>query len=52
VLSKGETASKAISKVLNDNWVSIPIGSEESTSFKHMRKNQFEEALFRCEDER
>jgi histone deacetylase complex regulatory component SIN3 len=27
--------------------VSIPIGSEESYSFKHMRKNQFEEALFK-----
>jgi paired amphipathic helix protein Sin3a len=32
--------------------VSIPIGSEESYSFKHMRKNQYEEALFKCEDER
>ena len=32
--------------------MSIPIGSEESYSFKHMRKNQFEEALFRCEDDR
>ncbi len=31
---------------------SIPIGSEESYSFKHMRKNQFEESLFKCEDER
>eukprot|EP01036_Dinobryon_divergens_P031603 gene31603-41035_t len=30
---------------LNDSWVSIPIGSEESSSFKHMRKNQYEEAL-------
>ncbi|KAJ1454683.1 hypothetical protein M885DRAFT_521244 [Pelagophyceae sp. CCMP2097] len=38
--------------VLNDRWVSQPVGSEESYSFKHMRKNQFEEALFRCEDER
>jgi paired amphipathic helix protein Sin3a len=38
--------------VLSDDWVSIPIGSEEAYSFKHMRKNQFEEALFRCEDER
>lgn len=37
---------------LNDQWVSIPIGSEESYSFKHMRRNQFEEALFRSEDER
>lgn len=38
--------------VLSDDWVSIPIGSEEAYSFKHMRKNQHEEALFRCEDER
>ena len=38
--------------VLNDQWVSIPIGSEESYSFKHMRKNQYEEALFKCEDDR
>jgi histone deacetylase complex regulatory component SIN3 len=33
--------------VLNDQWVSIPIGSEESYSFKHMRKNQYEESLFK-----
>ena len=38
--------------VLNNDWVSIPIGSEESFSFKHMRKNVYEEALFKCEDER
>ena len=28
------------------------MGSEESYTFRHMRKNQYEEALFRCEDER
>ena len=44
--------SEAEAAVLNDEWVSIPIGSEESSSFKHMRKNQFEEALFKCEDDR
>jgi paired amphipathic helix protein Sin3a len=38
--------------VINDGWVSIPIGSEEAYSFKHMRKNQYEEALFKCEDDR
>lgn len=38
--------------VLNDEWVSIPIGSEDTYSFKAMRKNQFEEALFKLEDER
>ncbi len=37
--------------MLNDKWVSVPTGSEDF-SFKNMRKNQYEEALFRCEDER
>jgi len=37
--------------VLNDHWVSVTTGSEDY-SFKHMRKNQYEEALFRCEDDR
>ena len=37
--------------VLNDGWVSIVSGSEDY-SFKLMRKNQYEEALFRCEDDR
>ncbi len=36
---------------LNDNWVSVTSGSEDY-SFKAMRKNQYEEALFRCEDDR
>jgi len=39
-------------KVLNAVWVSLPVGSEENTRFRHMRKNQYEEILFRCEDER
>jgi paired amphipathic helix protein Sin3a len=39
-------------KVLNDVWVSLPVGSEESYTFRHMRKNQYEETLFRCEDMR
>ncbi|KZV47993.1 hypothetical protein F511_32684 [Dorcoceras hygrometricum] len=38
-------------KVLNDRWVSVTSGSEDY-SFKHMRKNQYEESLFRCEDDR
>lgn len=38
-------------KVCNDAWVSVPTGSEDF-SFKNMRKNQYEEALFKCEDER
>ena len=37
--------------LLNDVWVGIPIGSEESYSFRFMRKNQYEEALFKCEDD-
>ncbi|GER41363.1 paired amphipathic helix protein Sin3, partial [Striga asiatica] len=36
-------------KVLNDHWVSS--GSEDY-AFKHMRRNQYEESLFRCEDDR
>jgi paired amphipathic helix protein Sin3a len=40
------------SKVLNDIWVSLPVGSEESYTFRHMRRNTYEETLFRCEDER
>jgi len=51
-LSKCSERSEEESRHLNDEWVSIPIGSEESYSFKHMRKNQYEEALFKCEDER
>jgi paired amphipathic helix protein Sin3a len=39
-------------KVLNDEWVSLPVGSEESYTFRHMRRNTFEETLFRVEDER
>lgn len=43
--------SKLGAKVLNDHWVSVTSGSEDY-SFKHMRKNQYEESLFRCEDDR
>ncbi|XP_010548113.1 PREDICTED: paired amphipathic helix protein Sin3-like 5 isoform X2 [Tarenaya hassleriana] len=38
-------------EVLNGRWVSVTSGSEDY-SFKHMRKNQYEESLFRCEDDR
>ncbi|KAK1299218.1 Paired amphipathic helix protein Sin3-like 6 [Acorus calamus] len=37
--------------VLNDEWVSIAPGIPEYSS-KRMRKNQHEEILFRCEDDR
>ena len=36
--------------LLNDAWVSVTSGSEDY-SFKHYRKNQYEEALFRAEDD-
>jgi paired amphipathic helix protein Sin3a len=39
-------------QVLNDIWVSLPVGSEESYTFRHMRRITYEEILFRCEDER
>jgi len=44
--------SKEEAAVLNDVWVSLPVGSEESYTFRHMRKNNEEETLFRCEDMR
>eukprot|EP00903_Cladosiphon_okamuranus_P009925 g9422.t1 len=37
--------------VLNDLWVSVPVGSEDN-NFKHMRRNANEEQLFKIEDER
>jgi histone deacetylase complex regulatory component SIN3 len=38
-------------KTLNDVWVSVTSGSEDY-SFRFMRKNAFEDNLFRCEDDR
>ncbi len=38
--------------VLNDTFVSVPVGSEEAYSFKQHRRNQYEEGLFAYEDER
>jgi paired amphipathic helix protein Sin3a len=38
--------------VLNNNWVSVPTGSAEDNAFKNLRRNVFEEALFKCEDDR
>lgn len=43
--------SELAAQVLNDHWVSVTSGSEDY-SFKHMRRNQYEESLFRCEDDR
>ena len=36
---------------INRQWVSVTYGSED-VSFKTFRKNMFEDALFKCEDER
>jgi paired amphipathic helix protein Sin3a len=36
---------------LNNNWVSVPTGSEDF-GVKNLRRNQYEEALFKCEDDR
>lgn len=44
--------SEEEAKILNDTWVSLPMGSEENSTFRHMRKNQYEETLFQCEDMR
>lgn len=38
-------------EVLNDIWVSVPTGSEDF-GFKNSKKNQYEEMLFKCEDDR
>ncbi|XP_047310772.1 paired amphipathic helix protein Sin3-like 2 [Impatiens glandulifera] len=38
-------------KVLNNRWVSVTSGSEDY-SVKHIRRNTYEENLFRCEDDR
>ncbi|XP_054633059.1 SIN3 transcription regulator family member Aa [Dunckerocampus dactyliophorus] len=38
-------------EVLNDTWVSLPSWSEDST-FVSSKKTQYEEHIYRCEDER
>ncbi|CAD7699293.1 unnamed protein product [Ostreobium quekettii] len=47
--SSGKTALGE--EVLQDELVSVTTGTEDA-AFKQMRKNQYEENLFRCEDER
>lgn len=37
--------------MLNDTWVSFPSWSEDST-FVSSKKTQYEENIYRCEDER
>eukprot|EP01125_Pyxidicula_operculata_P008483 TRINITY_DN2843_c1_g1_i2.p1 TRINITY_DN2843_c1_g1~~TRINITY_DN2843_c1_g1_i2.p1 ORF type:complete len:1171 (+),score=266.98 TRINITY_DN2843_c1_g1_i2:46-3558(+) len=43
--------TKLCDEVLNDIWISRPTG-EEGASFKSSRKNEYEELLFKCEDDR
>ncbi|WCJ20882.1 Paired amphipathic helix protein Sin3-like 2 [Euphorbia peplus] len=50
-IASASQRSELGAQVLNDNWVSVTSGSEDY-SFKHMRRNQYEESLFRCEDDR
>jgi paired amphipathic helix protein Sin3a len=38
--------------MLNDKWVSVPTGSEDSFTFKNIQRNICEEALFKVEDDR
>lgn len=45
------TGTVVQNQILNHNWVSVPFGSEDQ-SFLIMRKNTFEEQLFKSEDER
>ncbi|PVU95697.1 hypothetical protein BB561_001661 [Smittium simulii] len=39
-------------EVLNDYWVSHPMWASEESEFVHHKKNQHEDALFRCEEDR
>lgn len=48
--SSGRSAPEE--KLLNDRWVSLPVGSEDNNTFKHMRRNPHEDVLFKVEDER
>ena len=51
---KGQRSSgwtELCQEVLNDTWVSFPTWSEDS-SFVTLKKTQFEEYMYRVEDER
>lgn len=47
----GRQGNTLCHEVLNDTWISVPTGSEDGT-FKNSRKTQYEELLFKCEDDR
>ena len=44
--------SKLEESVLNDEWVTYPLGIESPYTFRHMIKNQAEEELFKTEEDR
>jgi histone deacetylase complex regulatory component SIN3 len=48
---RGKANSPYLQRILNDKWVSVPSGSEHET-FNILAKNQYEELLIKCEDER
>lgn len=50
-LHKCSGRTQLCKEVLNDTWVSFPTWSEDST-FVTSRKTQYEEIIYRCEDER
>ena len=47
----GRASLPLCNQVINDTWVSFPSWSEDST-FVASRKTQYEEHIYRCEDER
>ena len=49
---KSPQLKSMFASMLNDQWVSLPTGTEDAYGFKSLRRNQYEESLFRCEDDR
>ncbi|CAD7078480.1 unnamed protein product [Hermetia illucens] len=43
---------REVREALNDTWVSFPTWASEDSTFVTSRKTQFEEIIYRCEDER
>jgi paired amphipathic helix protein Sin3a len=50
-LTQASCQDERVAGIVNDKWVSVPMGSEDY-SFLKMRKNPYEDALFKCEDDR
>ena len=50
-MQKSDKCGFVFVQVLNDTWVSFPTWSEDS-SFVTSRKTQYEENIYKCEDER